>query len=437
MQRTKIRTEHELEKLLIRWRRDMHRFPEGGWCEFRTTAKIAEELHRLGFNLYLGEQMVHRDFIYGRPEKKRIEWHRHRAQAQGANPEWLGMLPECTGVTGVLHTKRPGPVTAFRFDMDAVQISESESHEHKPFQEGFASENTGLMHACAHDFHITLGVGLAHLLSLHAEELGGIVKIVFQPAEEGVRGGRAVAESGILDDVDMLFAFHVGLGYPSGTLVPGVNNFLSTTKFDALFKGRGAHAAAAPQEGSNALLAAITAIQNLYTLSQHGGGVVRLNVGVLRAGEGRNVIPPSAEFEAECRGETEEMNGHLYGRAEEIIQHAAAMHKVSCSLRKMGESVNASSDPSLVRLVRQVGEEHPWFTPLEDSIGSFGGSEDVTWLMREVQKRGGRGCYGILGADIVSGHHHSTFDADESVLLPGAEFLFSLARKAWEEYEKS
>ncbi|HPJ25876.1 MAG TPA: amidohydrolase [Synergistaceae bacterium] len=429
--------EKDLEKLLIRWRRDMHRFPESGWCEFRSTAKIAEELHGLGFRLYLGEQMVHRDFMYGRPPKKRIEWHRHRAQAQGANPKWLGMLQECTGVTGVLHTGRPGPVTAFRFDIDAVNISESESQEHKPFREGFASENSGLMHACAHDVHIALGVGLAHLLHRRKEELGGIVKIVFQPAEEGVRGGRAVAESGILDDADMLFAFHVGLGYPSGTLVPGVNNFLSTTKFDAIFKGRAAHAAVAPQEGANALLAAITAIQNLYTLSQHGGGVVRLNVGTLRAGEGRNVIPPSAEFEAECRGKTEEMNEYIYRRAEEIVKHAGAMHGVSCSLRKMGESVNASSDSSLVRLLQETAEESSWFTPLKGAIKGFGGSEDVTWLMKEVQKRGGRACYGILGADIVSGHHDGTFDVDEAVLLPGTELLFSLARKAWATWEKS
>ncbi len=426
--------ERELEDLLVRWRRDIHRFPESGWCEFRTTAKIAEELHRLGYSLHMGEKMVHRDFMYGAPEKKRIEWHRHRAQAQGAHPEWLGMLQECTGVTGVLNTGRPGPVRAFRFDMDAVHVSESESHDHKPFREGFASENSGLMHACGHDFHVALGIGLAHLACRHRNELDGIIKLVFQPAEEGVRGGRAVAESGILDDVDLFFAFHVGLGYGSGTLVPGVNNFLSTTKFDAFFKGRGAHAAVSPQEGSNALLASITAIQNLYALLQHGGGVVRLNVGTLRAGEGRNVIPPSAEFEAECRGETEEINRQVYQRAREIIEHAAAMHGVASWVRVMGESINASSDAPLVAILREAGQESSWFTPLDAAIQGFGGSEDVTWLMREVQKRGGLGCYGIFGTDTAAGHHADTFDADEGVLLPGAKLLFSLVRKTGEAW---
>ena len=437
MQTMEIHEEQELEKLLIRWRRDLHRFPEGGWCEFRTTAKIAEELHRLGFSLHVGEQMVHRDFIYGGPEKKRIEWHRHRAQTQGAHPEWLGMLKECTGVTGVLNTGRPGPVRAFRFDIDAVHVSESESHEHKPFQEGFASENVGLMHACAHDFHVALGIGLAHLLHRHRDELDGIIKLVFQPAEEGVRGGRAVAESGILDDVDMFFAFHVGLGYPSGTLVPGVHNFLATTKFDVHFKGRRAHAAAAPQNGANALLASITAIQNLYVLLQHGEGRVRLNVGTLRAGEDRNVIPPSAVFEAECRGETEKINHQVYLRAQEIIEHAGAMHGVRSSLRVVGESLNASSDPLLMEMVREAGEEIPWFTPLENFPHSFGGSEDCTWLMREVQKRGGLACYGVLGADIAAGHHEETFDPDEGVLLPGVKLLFSLVQKTREAWGKS
>ena len=174
---------------------------------------------------------------------------------------------------------------------------------HRPFKEGFNSLHHNEMHACGHDGHVTVGLAVAKLIADNKDSMAGTIKLVFQPAEEGVRGARAMVAKGIVDDADYMFGGHIGFkATVSGTIVCLTGGLLATTKLDAHFKGMSSHAGAAPEEGRNALLAAAAASVAMHSISRHGQGASRINVGVLQAGTGRNVLPDVALIKMETRG---------------------------------------------------------------------------------------------------------------------------------------
>ena len=116
------------------------------------------------------------------------------------------------------------------------------------------------MHACGHDGHTAIGLGVATVLAEMKDQLRGTIKLFFQPAEEGVRGARAMVEAGVCDDVDFLLGAHLGFqAREVGTIITGGAGFLATSKMDAIFTGVPSHAGAAPEAGRNALLASATA----------------------------------------------------------------------------------------------------------------------------------------------------------------------------------
>ncbi|MBP5211322.1 MAG: amidohydrolase, partial [Pyramidobacter sp.] len=275
-------TKDRLDRMIAR-RRDFHRFPESGWCEFRTTAKIAAVMTDLGYEVHLGDEFLTPESLMGRSIDADKE--KQRALAQGADKAWLDRIANCTGLMAELKTGRPGPVVALRFDIDCVDTQETNDAEHLPVKLGFRSENPGWMHACGHDGHSSLGLAVAEYVADHKDEFCGTIRFLFQPAEEGVRGGHAMTQAGLLDDVDFFIALHLGLGVPTGTVYGGTHGFLCTTKIDARFKGKGAHAGGEPNEGKNALLAAASAALNLHAIAPHRDGPSRINVGVLNAGE--------------------------------------------------------------------------------------------------------------------------------------------------------
>jgi aminobenzoyl-glutamate utilization protein A len=415
-----------MEQRLIDLRREFHAHAETGWTEFWTTARIAGILEKLGYEVLAGKEILDIDSVMGRPAEEVIEKNIRRALDQGADPEWIRRLEGYTGAVALLDTGREGPVLAFRFDIDAVDVFEAADEKHRPFREGFVSKNENAMHSCGHDAHTVIGLALAEILMQRKDELSGVIKLVFQPAEEGVRGGKAVAEKGFFDDVDYFLGAHIGMNIPTGSVAPGCGDFLCTTKFDAVYKGKAAHAGGAPNEGRNALLAAASATLALHGIPPHKDGATRLNVGVLQAGTGRNVVPSRAVLKVETRGLTLDLNDYVYGRAMEIVSGAAAMYGVEASVAKMGEAVDALSDHELVDLVAKKALDVPGIEKIAPPV-SLGGSEDVSWMMRAVQKRGGKAVYFVLGSDISAGHHNEYFDLDERVLSCGAALFADLA----------
>ena len=179
--------------------------PEEGWSEFRTTAFIIETLRSYGYEVLTGKKVINPDNCLGRSQKV-VDAGIAYAREHGVSEELLAEMDGLTGCVGVLDTGRPGPTLAVRFDIDCVPVTESTDADHIPVKEGFASTRPGLMHACGHDAHTSTGLALAHWVADHKDELKGRFKILFQPAEEGVRGAAGMAASGIVDDADYFVA---------------------------------------------------------------------------------------------------------------------------------------------------------------------------------------------------------------------------------------
>ncbi|MEZ7196251.1 amidohydrolase [Pseudodesulfovibrio karagichevae] len=411
-----------LEDGLIGRRRDLHRCPEAAWTEFRTASMVAAALSAAGYEVRLGQEAVRRESMLGVPSEDELTAHMERAVAQGGDPDLIAsMRGGLTGVVGELRCGE-GPVVALRFDMDANDLDEACDEEHRPFREGFASVNAGVMHACGHDGHVAMGLGVAELLAECKDQLHGTVRLIFQPGEEGVRGAGPMVDAGALDGVDYLLGGHIGFRAPrTGQVVCGTGGFLSTTKFDVAFTGVAAHAGAALEQGRNALLAAANAALNLHAIPRHGQGASRVTVGVLNAGQGRNVVPPNALIKAETRGETSAINDCMFERAREVVAGAAKMYGVDAVLTEVGRSVSGESDPGLAARVRRAAEAMNFFDPAEiiDRM-ELRGSEDFALMLAEVQGRGGLGTYLMLGSDLAAGHHNARFDFDERCLAPGA-----------------
>jgi len=408
-----------------RRRRDFHRYPETGWTEFRTTAIIADAIMPLGFDVRFGGEFIKGEYVMGRDIDAGAE--KKRAAEQGANPDTIAMMGEYTGLCAELDTGRPGPVTALRFDIDCVDTTEADGAEHFPVKEGFVSVNPGKMHACGHDGHAAIGVALAELLK-NETGLCGKIRLLFQPAEEGVRGGYAMMKAGLVDNADYFIALHLGLGRPTGGVYGGVYGFLCTSKIDAEYKGVGAHAGGEPQKGKNALLAAATAAVNLHAIAPNSEGATRINVGVLNAGEGRNVIAPKALMKLEIRGANDALAEYMLDNAARVLEGAAAMYGVSLKITKQGESIRTDSTPELASMISEIAKTIPG---VRETVKTrqMTGSDDACWLMRRVQENGGQASYIGVGATTAAGHHNDRFDFDEEAMEIALEVLYRTVKK--------
>ena len=223
----------EVESRVIGYRRDFHRHAEAAWTEFRTSSLVARRLASLGYDVQGGRQVLRDEDRMGLPSPDTLEKHWQCALEQGGDREFLEVVKGgFTGVVGILDNG-PGPVVGLRFDMDAVDISESQDSGHRPFREGFASVNDGASHACGHDGHTAVGLGVAEVLMSLRDQVRGTVKLIFQPAEEGVRGAKAMVSAGVVDDVDYVLGHHLYSRWKLGEIDPGRGDYLATTKFDA------------------------------------------------------------------------------------------------------------------------------------------------------------------------------------------------------------
>ncbi|MDR1977985.1 MAG: amidohydrolase [Synergistaceae bacterium] len=415
----------KLARDLVEWRRDLHKYPESAWTEFRTSSVVAARLEKLGYALTTGLDTVELSAIMGRPSQPEIDAHIERAKRQGGDAGWIDRLRGYPGVVATLKTERPGPVVSIRFDMDCVDVDETELPDHRPNKEGFASVNELLMHACGHDAHTSMGLGVATVLMAKKNELRGEIRLIFQPGEEGCRGAYAMTQKGVVDGSDYFLAMHIGGGVPSGAFGLNSLGYLCTTKFDVEFTGRPAHAAGAPHEGHNALLAAATAALSLHGIAPHREGSMRVNVGVLNAGTGRNVIPGKAFMKAETRGQTQAIADYVYKRSQEILRGAAAMYETEVAVTKTGAGTDAAGDAPLVAKAGEAIRASGLFQKVLETVQG-GGSEDATWMMRRVQEGGGQATYLALGSNIAAPHHNGCFDIDESSMLLGVKALVAI-----------
>ena len=414
---------------LIAIRRDLHRYPESGWTEFRTTARVITELEKLGLNVRWGKQLHVPEKMLGLPSEEVLENCLERAKSESDRPELIeDMRGGYTGCIAVIEGALPGPTIGMRFDIDCNDVDESTDANHVPCAKGFRSLHPNCMHACGHDAHAAIGIGTAKLLTAYRDQLRGKVVLIFQPAEEGLRGAASMTAAGLVSECDYFFSAHVGLlpGLDVGTVADSVHGILSSTKFDVHFHGTAAHAGGSPEMGRNAIAAASAATLGMLSIPRHHAGSTRINVGTFHGGTGRNVIPAEAALAVETRGGDAALNDYMFEAAGHACQGAAQMYGCTCDIQVLGSAGDITCDPELTSHVAQI-------LPTIDGVDKvlhdvdFGSSEDITTMMREVQAHGGKATEMILCMPLTAPHHNGRFDVDERVIPLGARIFASLA----------
>ena len=376
----------QITQLLKQHRRNLHTYPETAWTEFQTTWYIYQQLMALPFKLRLGKEILNEAFVLNRDEEE-VKSSTKRALNNGVPKEFIHILDEFTGVMATFETHKSGPTFVLRF-----------------------------------------GLVLARWISEQRAKLRGKIILLFQPAEEGSRGARAVSASGLLDEADYFAAAHVGMMARTGEVVIDPYGFLCGTKFNVDFKGRAAHCASEPEAGKNALAAACSAFMLLQGISRSSKGASRINVGKLSGGRGRNIIPDQAYMEIDLRGETTEVNDYLVERTQEILKGTAQSLDVQLSIEDLGTVYDIKNDPELVEYLKEVASQCPLVKAVT-THSDFGGSEDASIIIKRIQQLFGKCIYFVIGADRTAGHHQPDFDADEAALEIGFEMFKGLIRK--------
>lgn len=405
-------------------RRDFHRHPEVGFCEFRTASRAAGRLADLGWAVSVGADVLDPDARLGVPAPDVLDAaYRRAADADGDDRFLPAMRGGLTGVVAALRGNRPGPVVALRADLDALPLNESDDPAHRPTRDGFQSRWAGAMHACGHDGHVAVALELARRLS--DQDFPGTVRLVLQPAEEGGRGAAAMVAAGVADDVDLFLAAHLGLGLPTGTVCPAIPDLLANSKLRATFLGTAAHASMAPEQGRHALLGAAAATLAVHTMPRFSGHETRVNVGMLNSGTASNIVPDTAVMLLETRADEGAVNEELERRVRAVLAGAARMYGLDLDVTLVGAVTTAANDPRLVDVIERASAlAGATVCPPGAGIGS----DDATAFMRRVQQHGGLACYFGIGADSPAPHHASRFDLDEAALPVAVDVLEHVLR---------
>lgn len=332
-----------------------------------------------------------------------------------------------TAVIAVLHGTQPGPVIGVRADMDALPLQDTKT---VPYH----SQVSGVCHACGHDAHTTVGLGLAKYYSAHPEDLRGTLKIVFQPAEEGPSpgGGILVTESGMVDDIDIMLGIHTDPDYPIGKLVLCRGEmFASHDTINIEITGRGGHGAYPhlAHDPLNVAVQAYTAFQTIITKDVEPAQRALLNIVRMHCGQGNhsNVIEQSAVMGGSMRTFDKGVRQLIIDRMDCILKHLCEMNSCTYKLDvgPLGEPIINDSD--VVDAMekagqRVVGEDMIYFMPRPEL-----GTDDFSYYRRRVPKN----AYFYLGSMPLADmgkftFHESNYDVDPAFYCIGTELLVEM-----------
>ncbi len=366
---------------LVRMRRAFHRYPETGFEEVRTAGIVANHLRQLGLEVQTG----------------------------------VGQ----TGVVGLLEGPRPGPTVMARFDMDALPIQEQNEVEYR-------SERPGVMHACGHDGHMAIGLGLASIMARYQQQLCGRIKFVFQPAEEGLGGAFAMIADGVLRDPrpDVALAMHLWNELPLGTVqVADGPCMAASSRFSLTIVGKGGHGAA-PHKGRDPILAAahiIAALQSIVSRNIDPQESVVVTIGQIQSGSTFNVIPEAALLKGTVRSYNMEMHRTIYRRILEMAKNMSMAFGCSASMETVAIVPAVENSPEVAAVVREQARQV--VSPSQVLAGREMASEDMGHFLEEIP-----GCYFFVGSrNEAEGyeypHHHPQFDFDERAMITGVDIL--------------
>ncbi|WDF33582.1 amidohydrolase [Arthrobacter agilis] len=411
---------------IIALRRQFHSHAEPGFLEYRTAWVILGTLRALGVPATTGADAIDVTGIALPPTDAEQEAWARRAVESGVPAADVAWFREHgTAVIAELEGNRPGPTWGLRVDIDALPVDEETAEDHRPVAGGFRS-TTPYMHACGHDAHAAIGLALAD--RLRDGDFAGRMRIMFQPAEEGVRGAQPMIDAGVTRGIDRMLAVHLGGDLPTGTVVGGVTDAMATTKWTARFEGEAAHAAAAPEKGRHALAAAAQATLAILGLTRFAAADTRVNVGTFHADGSANIIPALATITYETRSTSNDVLADLNGRARAAVQGAAQMYGVTAKTTAYGRAAVSQPDDVLLDELARAVAAVPAVTVFTPKGASGGGSDDAHLLIRAVQEAGGLGTYVFVGASNPAPHHHRRFDLDEDALVIAVDLLERLFR---------
>jgi amidohydrolase len=391
-----------LRERLVAVRRDLHAHPELAFCEMRTAGIVASRLGELGFEVQTG---VGKTGVVGILEGGK--------GAKGAQ--------DCAA-------QDSANVLLLRFDMDALPIREANDLPYR-------SLNEGVMHACGHDAHTSIGLGVAELLARHREDWAGIAKFVFQPAEETVEGALAMIKDGALTAPapGRVLSMHVDSKLPCGKL--GVTEgpiMASTDDFRIVLRGRGTHGST-PHQGADPIVAAaqvISALQTIVSRNISPMDTAVVSVGYIRGGTAQNIIPDLVEFGGTLRSYKEGVTTALRERVRAIVTSVAAGLDVEATLA-FSDHVTPSvvNDPVTTALVRAVATG---LVGAQNVLSDYrlAWAEDAAYFLQRMP-----GTYVFVGAGngekgITEPHHSPRFQIDEDA-LPIAVALLTASAMAF------
>jgi amidohydrolase len=369
-------------------RRDFHRHPELGFQEVRTAGIVAQELNQAGLEVSTG----------------------------------IGK----TGVVAMLEGDQPGPVVLVRVDMDALPIQEETGAE-------YASTVAGVMHACGHDGHTAIGLTVARMLQQQRSSLKGAVKLVFQPAEEGLGGAEAMLADGVLSNPrpDTALSVHLWNEKPVGWvgLKPGPV-MAAAEIFHIHLQGKGGHGAQ-PNFTADPVTAAaqiISALQTVVSRNVPPLEAAVLSVTTLRAGDAFNIIPDTAELQGTIRTFKPQVRQRVIERFTQIVEGVANAMGCQATLEVQSITPAVVNDPQLTALAQEVCRKVLPDSQVDANTMTMG-SEDMAFMMQDIP-----GCYMLVGSanpdkGLDASHHHPRFDVDEESLTRAAALVAASVAK--------
>ena len=372
---------------VIELRRHFHRHPEVSFSEHETSRQLTERLRQLGLEI------------------------KH--------------CPTETGVVAMLDTGRPGKTVMLRADIDGLPIHEESGVD-------FASRSDGRMHACGHDAHMAIMVGVARTLVDRIWDVRGKYLFVFQPAEEIVEGAKAMIAKGLLNDhrPDSVIGLHIASFLESGTVIsrPGLM-WAGSDAFDIRFTGPGGHGGMMGRRG-NVLAAQAFFVERLHTVVEgleHDGVQCHSTVGNISSDGAWNIVPRGVLVQGSLRTFNDKLRDQALDRLRDLLSEAETEFEVTSQLDLVHGTVPLMNEPNVTLKVLEVGEE------LVGKKASVLGrpltvSDDVAEFLTRIP-----GCYFMLGAmpkDIPPPAHHSpTFRIDEDALSVGVKVLAGAAAR--------
>ena len=389
-----------IESKVIEWRRHFHQNPELSNREFKTAEKIAEHLRSLGLEVQTG--IAH------------------------------------TGVVGILKGRKPGKVLALRADIDALPVPERADLPFKSTATGeFRGEEVPVMHACGHDTHIAILMGVAEILSKNKNKIKGTIKFIFQPAEEGAPpgeegGAKLMVEEGVLKnpDVDAIFGLHIGSGQPINTIgyKPG-GAMAAVNSFEINVKGKQTHGSM-PWGGIDPIMVSAKIIDGLQTLVSREMPLTQeavvLSIGKISSGVRSNIIPESAQMIGTLRTLDEGMQKHIHKRMREMVADIAKAYRAEATIDiDEGYPITFNDHELTAQMLPSIQKAAG--TENVHLMKAITGAEDFSFFQKEVP-----GFYFFLGGMTPGNtepfpHHTPDFYIDEGGLLLGVKSFIQMS----------